>query len=95
LNVGLAIFKAMSAWRPIEPEDLLCPALVYCGSQNEQAMTALQEREQSMRDCGVEFQILEGLDHMEEFRSIETVYEPVVSFIRSIAAKQSATRLVS
>ncbi|HKV37685.1 MAG TPA: alpha/beta fold hydrolase, partial [Blastocatellia bacterium] len=35
LSVAVAIFKAFEDWHGVEPGDLLCPAFVYCGSENE------------------------------------------------------------
>lgn len=84
LNVSVAVFTALSQWRPAEPEDLLCPAMVFCGSRNENALIALQERQERIQRAGIGVQVFDGLDHQDEFDKTDVVVPPALSFIRSL-----------
>ena len=83
LRVVMAAMGAMASWRPIEPPDLLCPALVLAGSNNFPVASALASHVEAIKAAGVELHIFDGLDHMQEFSEVETVMPVALSFLLS------------
>jgi pimeloyl-ACP methyl ester carboxylesterase len=74
-------YQALGLFPAVEPEDLLCPALLYCGTDNPLALSKLRERETELAAKGVELHFFEGLTHMQEFSEIETVFPVCSSFL--------------
>jgi hypothetical protein len=64
--------RALAAYPPVEPEELLCPALMVAGTANRLATSKLKDREGDMRVAGVAYRFFEGLDHDQEFSAIES-----------------------
>src|SRR5262245_57965998 len=81
LNLVIALNRAMMSWPPVEPRDLKCRALVYAGSLNKPAVTALARMQDEIREAGVEIEIFEGQDHLAEFNSIDVVFPRVLEFL--------------
>jgi hypothetical protein len=81
LRVAQAVYGAMAKWPPIEPEELLCPAMVFAGSANEAAVSALESRRRVIEAAGIRLLILDGLNHIQEFTEIEKVIPLVLPFI--------------
>jgi pimeloyl-ACP methyl ester carboxylesterase len=83
LRVVIASMGAMASWPPVEPRDLLCPALVLAGSKNFPVASALASRGEEIKAAGVELRIFDGLDHFQEFSETEILLPPVLSFLLS------------
>jgi pimeloyl-ACP methyl ester carboxylesterase len=81
-NVPLTIAQAsgMLEWGSIEPRDVRCPALWLAGSRNESAMAGIQEYEAKLTASNVQVQVVEGLDHSQEFSLIDKVLPVMLSF---------------
>ena len=77
----LASFGAMLEWPKVEPLDLLCPTLWLVGSKNESAMASIEEYSSDLEGSLVQVEILEGLDHEQEFTEIDRVLPVVRSFL--------------
>lgn len=75
--------QAILDWRAVEPEDILCPTLWICGSNSTRVVANMQEYKSRLGDTAVETLVIDGLDHAEEFTSIETVFPPVFEFVES------------
>ena len=74
----------MAQWPVLEPGDLLCPAYLFAGSANVVATAALEKRKQSIAAAGIQLRIFEGLEHMQEFTDIDTVFPPALSFLQGL-----------
>jgi pimeloyl-ACP methyl ester carboxylesterase len=71
LDVVIAYYPAMARWPAVEPEAIRCPALFYAGSKNALGAGALASYGDRLRKSGASIEILEGLDHMGEFNSVD------------------------
>lgn len=79
----LAWLSAMLDWRAIEPADLRCPTLWLVGSDNEGAMATIKDYEMALQGSNVQVQVLEGLDHEQEFSEIEKVLPVMLAFTKA------------
>ncbi|MGH2397472.1 MAG: alpha/beta fold hydrolase [bacterium] len=77
--VTLAWLSAMLDWTTIEPTDLHCPTLWLVGSENENA-TSVRKYEAALKDSKVHVQIIEGLNHAQEFTEIDRVFPVMLTF---------------
>ncbi|MHA2251565.1 MAG: hypothetical protein ACXAD7_14470, partial [Candidatus Kariarchaeaceae archaeon] len=76
-----ATLEAMLTWGTITPSDLLCPGVLIVGSKNENALTELEKYYDSMKKNDVEFELVEGLTHMEEFTRKDIILPILLSQI--------------
>ena len=81
-HVPLTIAQAtgMLAWGHVEPRDVRCPALWLAGSRNEPAISGIREYRKSLEGTKVRVQVVEGLDHMEEFYEVDQVFPLMQNF---------------
>ena len=77
IPVWVACFQAMRAWPRIEPGDLRCPTLLVLGTQNTGVFRWTQSNREILDRAGVQVEVVEGLNHSQEFGKIERVF-PVV-----------------
>ena len=82
MPVTLAWLSAMLDWPAIEPGDVHCPALWLVGSKNEEAMASIRAYEESLKTSMVQVQVIDGLDHRQEFTEIDKVLPPMLAFTR-------------
>jgi len=83
IPVALAWLTAMLDWTAIEPADLRCPTLWLVGSENENAISSTRHYEAALTESNVQFCIVDGLNHMQEFTNIDRVLPVMLSFIQS------------
>ncbi len=81
--VSLAWFSAMLDWGAVEPTDLRCPTLWLVGSENAVAMASIQAYAAALPESLVQVQVVEALDHMQEFSEIERVLPAMLTFTTS------------
>lgn len=79
----LAWLSAMLDWESIEPKDLLCPTLWLAGSRNETALVSMKEYKSALNESKVDAQVVEGLDHKQEFTEIDKVFPLLNAFIQA------------
>lgn len=79
--------SALAAYPPVEPSELLCPALLVAGSENQSAAPKLQGQKEYTGKFGVRTRIVEGLDHAGEFSEINKVLPECQSFLRSLQSE--------
>ena len=81
-NMPLIVAQASSMldWGSIEPGDVRCPTLWLAGSRNDSAMAGIREYETMLKGTNVQVQVVEGLDHMQELTSIDTVLPVMLAF---------------
>ncbi len=80
IPVMLGWVRAMLDWPAVEPADFLCPTLWLIGSQDEHAMTSLQEYERLLAGTRVQVRIVEGLEHNQVFEEVDKVFPIMVAF---------------
>lgn len=76
----LASFGAMLDWPSVGPIDMLCPTLWLVGSKNEGAMASIKEYAEDIEGLPVQVEVIDGLDHEQEFTQIERVFPVMHSF---------------
>lgn len=80
--VTLAWLTAMLDWAPVEPGDLLCPTLWLVGTQNAAALASAEEYRPVLDKTKVQLQLVEGLDHRQEFTEVDRVLPIVLAFVQ-------------
>lgn len=81
------IYRALHAYPPVEPAELLCPTLMVAGTENQPSASNLMLHEADIRAAGVRTQFLEGLDHAQELSEIDTVLPPCLSFLHHLQSR--------
>lgn len=81
--VTLAWLTAMLDWGLNEPDDLLCPTLWLSGSENEGTVTSMKAYEKTAVPPNVQMQIVDGLNHVQEFEEIDRVFPTMLAFTKS------------
>lgn len=77
---ALIWLSAMLAWRSIEPSEMLCPTLWVVGSKNEGAMASVADYGDRLHSTKVQVEILDGLNHSQEFLEIERTLPILIRF---------------
>jgi hypothetical protein len=77
--------EAMISYPPVEPSDMKCPTLWLVGSRNENAFHSAGAYTSRLAGTRVSLAIVEGLDHSQEFESIDRVFPQEVAFTRAHA----------
>ncbi len=75
------ILEAMLSWKTIIPSDLICPCVMIVGSKNEEALTEFEKYYDSMTEYNVEFNLVEGLNHEEEFTRKDIILPLILSYL--------------
>jgi pimeloyl-ACP methyl ester carboxylesterase len=82
--VTLAWLTAMLDWGLNEPDDLLCPVLWLSGSENEGTVASMKAyEEKTVVPANVQIQIIDGLNHVQEFEEIDHVFPAMLAFTKS------------
>lgn len=82
IPVWVACFQATRAWPSIEASDVKCAKLLLAGTRNKSVMDWLEGKAESLQQAGVQVELVEGLNHQQEFSQIDRVYPIVESFLR-------------
>lgn len=77
LPVWLPCFQAMRTWPAVEPEAVHCPVLLLVGTRNKDTLTWVESHRPTLDRAKVRVEIVEGLNHNQEFSEVEKVL-PVV-----------------
>jgi pimeloyl-ACP methyl ester carboxylesterase len=83
IPVSLASMSALLDWQSIEPQDLRCPTLWLAGSRNDTALTSIEEYKTRLKDSKVSVQIVEGLNHIQEFKEIDQIFPRISAFLQA------------
>jgi pimeloyl-ACP methyl ester carboxylesterase len=81
--VWWACFQAMQGWPNVEPSDVNCPALLLVGTKNKSTMAWVGANQGSLDSAGVRVEIIEGLDHPQEFDETGRVFPVASAFFKS------------
>lgn len=85
IPVWLACFQAMRDWPRIDPGDVRCPTLLLVGSANTNTMNWVRANGDALNGAGIQVEVVEGLDHHEEFSDIDRIFPTVGSFFKQYA----------
>ena len=77
----VACLQAMRSWPSIDPGAVRCPVLLLAGSRNKGTVKWIESNRQALERANVQVEIVEGLDHPQEFSQVEQVYPIVASFL--------------
>ncbi len=82
IPVWVACFQAMRSWPAIMPEDLHCPALLLAGTKNQAALKWARAHQAALDRAKVQVEVVDGLNHSQEFTHTERVFPAVSTFLR-------------
>jgi dienelactone hydrolase len=77
--------EAMFAYPPVEPSDMRCPTMWVVGTRNENAFKSAGAYKSRLPGTRVSLEIVEGIDHSQEFELIDRVFPREVAFTRTHA----------
>ncbi len=80
IPMWVARFKALPAWPAIEPADVRCPTLLVVGTKNEQVYRRIMRQPELFNAAHVQVEIIEGLDHEQEFSDVDQSFPPFDAF---------------
>ncbi|MDJ0752289.1 MAG: alpha/beta hydrolase [Ardenticatenaceae bacterium] len=80
IPVMLAWLTAMLDWPENHPGELRCPTLWLSGSKNEGTIASMDSYSDSVNQTNVEIQIIEGLNHQQEFDEIDRVLPVLLEY---------------
>jgi pimeloyl-ACP methyl ester carboxylesterase len=78
----IACWQASIAWPPVEPQDILCPILIYAGIEDHRVVEPLIAREKEIEAAGITLKIFQHLDHEQEIREKEVVFPTASAFLQ-------------
>jgi pimeloyl-ACP methyl ester carboxylesterase len=81
IAVTVAWLSAMLDWRVIEPTDLRRQTLWLVGSKNESTMASIREYEDKLKRSMVRVEVIEGLNHSDEFVEIDRSLPVMLAFM--------------
>lgn len=83
MPVTVTWLSALLEWGSIEPGDVRCPTLWLAGSRNDLTMAGIREYEAMLKESKVQVQVVEGLDHGQEFTEIDRVLPVMLAFTQA------------
>ena len=84
-NIALEVARlsAILDWGAIEPADINCRTLWLIGSKDKPAMASLTESEEELKTSKVRVEVMDGINHMEEFTEIDRSLPLMLAFMSS------------
>lgn len=73
---------AMIKYPPVEPADMKCPTLWVVGSKNDNAFQSAQAYKSKLAGTNVTLEVIDGLNHPQEFDQIDRVFPREIEFTR-------------
>ena len=82
IPVWVAFFQAMRDWPAIDPTAIRCPCMLVAGAKGETGAATWAESNRAALDAaGVQVELLEGLNHVQEFSQIDRVFPVAREFL--------------
>ena len=78
-------FQAMRDWPAIEPQAMRCPTLLLTGTKNENTMQWITANRDALDAAEIRIEVVDGLNHNQEFTEIARTYPIVSEFFLSQA----------
>jgi len=85
IPVWVACFQAMRTWPAIDPDALLCPAMLLVGTRNTGTLKWVTSHRQALEQANIAVEIVYGLNHPQEFTQVEQVFPAVSEFLRGLS----------
>jgi len=85
IPVWVACFQAMRDWPRIDPQAVKCPAMLLAGTRNQATLKWVKANRPALESANVRVEIVEGLNHPQEFSQVEKVFPAVASFLKRYA----------
>lgn len=82
IPVWVACFQAMRTWPPIKLGDIHCPTLLLTGTKNPGMLKWTQANREELERTAVQVEIVEGLNHSQEFSKMSLVFPVVQPFFK-------------
>jgi pimeloyl-ACP methyl ester carboxylesterase len=82
IPVWVACFQAMRNWPRIDPEAVKCPAMLLAGTRNKGTLRWVESNRQALERANIQVEIVDGLNHPQEFSQVEQVYPLVATFLK-------------
>ncbi len=91
-NIALEVARlsAILEWERIEPADLHCQTLWLVGSRNETTIASILEYEEELKRSMVCVEVIEGVNHREEFTEIDRSLPMMLAFMSNEVRKNAA-----
>jgi pimeloyl-ACP methyl ester carboxylesterase len=83
IPVTIDLLGALVEWPPVEPKELRCPTLWLVGTENDHAMTSVNEYRDRLEGTKVVLQLVPGLTHADELTRVEDVLPAIRRFIEA------------
>jgi predicted alpha/beta-fold hydrolase len=80
-----AFISAMLAYPAVEPVEMRCPTLWIVGSRNEGAIDEASKYRDRLAGTKVTLEVIDGLNHPQEFDQIDRVFPSEVTFTKAHA----------
>lgn len=77
-----AWLTALVGYPRVEPSEMKCPTLWLVGTNNEGAYASAKQYQGKLAGTNVTLEIIDGLNHPQEFEQIDRVYPREVEFTR-------------
>ncbi|MBN1319389.1 MAG: alpha/beta fold hydrolase [Thermoleophilia bacterium] len=82
MAVWVACLQAMRGWPATEAVDLRCPGLLVCGTKSHtRAADWAQANKETLEVAGARVEVVEGLNHQQEFSDVDRVFPVVREFL--------------
>lgn len=82
IPVWVACFQAMRGWPSVEAAEVRCPTMLVVGTKNRSTREWVRSNRAELDGAGIQIEIIEGLNHQQEFSQIERVYPVISSFFK-------------
>jgi len=86
IPVWVACFQAMRSWPRVDPGDLQKPALLVVGTRNMNVCNWINANQDALAGSQIQVEMIEGLNHQQEFSQIDKVYPVVHSFLAAMTS---------
>jgi hypothetical protein len=87
LPIWLPCFRAMRDWPSIEPSDIHCPTMLLVGTENKNTMDWVKVHRAVLDGARTRVELVEGLNHNQEFTEIDRVFSIVSAFLKTPKSK--------
>ena len=72
----------MRGWPAIDPDAVRCPAMLLVGTQNKSTLQWVTSHHAMLEQANVCVEIVEGLNHPQEFTRVDLVFPAVSIFFQ-------------
>ena len=92
IPVWTTCFQAMREWPSISAREMRCPTMLLVGTKNNNVIRYVDDHRADLEEAGVQLEIIDGLNHQQEFSQITKVLPPVREFLAKYARNRHYRR---